>query len=235
MPFRQPLFLKLGFAHNQMVAMEGMMMRLQARFPQVRDAHLLQEIEHHGMVLHLNAGEIYLGQGEKVGLLPLLLEGRLKVLLEDTSDRELMLYEVNPGESCAAVWFAIYTENQRMPASILVEEDAEVLVIPKAFAIDWVNRYHDWAALAFQEMRLRMHDVVDVVKHLIFCNNDDRILDHLKKKALTHGTMVLALTHSELARELGTAREVVSRRLKVLEKKGLLQMSRGKIEIHSLQ
>lgn len=212
--------------------MEGMMMRLEEKFPNMRDAVLLAEIERCAVVRHLLTGDIYLAQGEKIGMVPLVLSGMLKVILEDESDREIMLYEVNPGESCAVVWQGIFSDGMRMPATIVAEEPTSILAIPENAARDWIGRYPAWTQFAFKEINHRMDDVLDLVKQLSFCNNDDRILDHLKKKALVHGTADLALTHSELARELGTVREVVSRRLKVLEKRGLLQMGRGKIHIN---
>ncbi len=212
--------------------MEGMMLSLEEKFPTIRDTALLAEIERCAVVRHLPTGDIYLAQGEKIGMVPLVLSGMLKVVLEDNSDREIMLYEVNPGESCAVVWQGIFSEDKRMPATIFAEENTAVLAIPESDARDWFLRYPSWAEFALKEFNHRMDDVMNLVKHLIFCNNDDRILDHLKKKALVHGTADLALTHSELARELGTVREVVSRRLKVLEKRGLLQMGRGKIHIN---
>lgn len=215
--------------------MEGMMKQFMAIFPELRDEALLLELEHVGVLRQISANDVYLAQGELIGLIPMVLSGILKVVLEDDSDREIMLYEVNPGESCAVVWQGIFSHCKRIPATIVAEEDAVVLLVPENMARDWIARYPDWAAFAFKEMNHRMDDVMDLVKHLIFCNNDDRIIDHLKKKALLHGTSDLVLTHSELARELGTVREVISRRLKVLEKKGLLEMGRGKIHLNELQ
>ena len=159
-----------------------MMVSLEEKFPALRDAVLLAEIERCAVVRHLLRGDIYLAQGEKIGMVPLVLSGMLKVVLEDKSDKEIMLYEVNPGESCAVVWQGIFSEIKRMPATIVAEEDTEILAIPESEARDWFLRYPSWAQFALKEFNHRMNDMTDLVKHLIFCNNDDRILDHLKKK-----------------------------------------------------
>jgi CRP/FNR family transcriptional regulator len=113
----------------------------------------------------------------------------------------------------------------------VVEDDAEVLILPVHKAIDLIRDNPSWLEFIFQLYNRRFEELLEVVNAIAFTKVDQRLLEFLKKKAAMSNSSEINITHQQIADGLGTAREVVSRLLKQLEKEGKISLSRNKITL----
>ena len=191
---------------------------------------LNEEIEKYGEVRAFPAGTILMRENSAVRSIPFVLKGSLKVMRTETDGREVLLYYIKPGESCI-MSFLDGMNAEMSKIKVEVEEESEVLMIPIEKANNWVKEFPEWTSFIFKLYHQRFEELLDVVNELVFHKLDDRIMHLLKQKAIVHKTQQLNITHQQLADELGTTREVVSRILKQLEKTGVLELSRNKISL----
>lgn len=152
----------------------------------------------------------------------------MRVMREDEEGREILLYYIKPGESCIMSFLAgIHEDTSKV--RLIIEEDAEVLMLPIEKANEWIRIYPEWTDFIFKLYHKRFEELLNVVNAVAFQKLDDRIVELLKKKAHIYQSNEFNITHQQLAEELGTTREVVSRLLKQMEKQQLISLSRNKI------
>lgn len=160
--------------------------------------------------------------------IPVVLSGSIRVMRQDEEGREILLYYIKPGESCIMSFLAgIHDDTSKISA--IVEEDAEILMVPVAKASEWVKVYPEWADFIFKLYHKRFEELLLVINAVAFQKLDDRIVELLKKKADIYQSKEINITHQQLAEELGTTREVISRLLKQMEKQQMIVLSRNKI------
>ncbi len=163
--------------------------------------------------------------------IPVVLSGSMRVMREDEDGREILLYYIKPGESCIMSFLAgIHEDTSKV--KLVVEEDSEVLMLPVAKASEWIKIYPEWADFIFKLYHKRFEELLDVINAVAFQKLDDRIVTLLKRKASVYGSNEFSITHQQLAEELGTTREVISRLLKQMEKQQLIALSRNKITLN---
>lgn len=170
-----------------------------------------------------------LREGQYVKVIPIVLEGLIKVFTRH-EDKELLLYYIKPNESCV-MSFSSGLKNEPSKIFAVAEEDSTVLLLP-ATKMDHLSRqFPDFNTLYFQQYNLRYSEMLDTINHLLFDRLDKRLLDYLvEKKELTHRNP-LKLSHRQIANELGTSREVISRVMKKLEVEGKLKQHSNSIEL----
>jgi CRP/FNR family transcriptional regulator len=191
---------------------------------------LNQEVHASSMVKHFPAGTVILDIHSYIKSIPLVLSGSLKVTRTDDDHRELLLYYIKPGESCIMSFLAgIHNHTSKIKA--VVEEDAEVLLMPVNKASDWIKEFPEWTDFIFSLYQKRFEELLDVVNLVAFQKVDARLLHLLKEKADLFHTKELSVTHQQLADELGITREAVSRVLKQMENEKLISLSRNKISL----
>jgi len=171
--------------------------------------------------------DIYL-QGDIVDNIALLLSGSVRVFKIGDTGREITLYRFGLGESCVLTANSILNQ-KTFPAIATVEEDAEVVLIPSDVFLSWVNRYDLWREFVFQLLSDRLAAIIEVVDEVVFNRMDQRIAGWLIKNQ--QGPAVIEVTHQQIADDLGSSREVISRLLEDFSKKGWLITRRGSIEI----
>lgn len=191
---------------------------------------LEQQIEATGTKKKLPAETILLQKDSYVKSIPVVLSGSMRVIRQDVEGKEILLYYIKPGESCIMSFLAGIHED---PSKIMlvVEEDAEVMMIPVHKASEWITQFPEWAEFIFKLYHRRFEELLSVIDAVAFQKLDERISSLLKKKAVVYQSAEFSITHQQLAEELGTTREVVSRLLKQMEKKELITLSRNKISI----
>jgi len=123
----------------------------------------------------------------------------------------------------------IHNETSKVKA--IVEEDAEILFIPVEKASEWVKKFPEWSDFIFRLYHKRFEELLTAVNAIAFHKLDTRLLQLLKQKAELYQSKEIKITHQQLADELGTAREAVSRVMKQMENEGLVQLSRNKITL----
>lgn len=101
----------------------------------------------------------------------------------------------------------------------LAEEDSEVMLVPVGILHDWLIRFPEINKLFYNEYDRRFTDVMNMVNDAVFHRLDKRVLNYIRQQILITGNNPIKLTHREIASNLGTSREVVSRVLKKLKMK----------------
>jgi len=162
--------------------------------------------------------------------IPIVLSGSLRVMRQDEDGKEILLYYIRPGESCIMSFLAgIHEDTSKIIAS--AEEETEVLMIPIAKASEWIKIYPEWTDFIFKTYHQRFEELLSVIDAVTFQKLDDRTLQLLKKKAAIYQSKEIAITHQQLAEELSTTREVISRLLKQMERQQIITLSRNKITL----
>lgn len=191
---------------------------------------LKDEVDAYGLLKKFPAGSVILQEDSYIKSIPLVLNGSLKVMRTDNDGHEILLYYIVPGESCIMSFLGgIHNETSKIKA--VVEEDAEILFIPVEKASEWVKKFPEWADFIFKLYHKRFEELLTAVNAIAFQKLDMRLLQLLKQKAELYQTNELKITHQQLADELGTAREAVSRVMKQMENEGLVTLSRNKVTL----
>lgn len=191
---------------------------------------LKEEVTAFGELRKFTSGTVMLQEDSYIKVIPLVLSGSLKVVRTDANGHEILLYYITPGESCIMSFLGgLHDETSKIKA--VVEEDAELLLIPVSKASEWVKKFPEWSDFIFKLYHKRFEELLSVVNAIAFQKLDERLLQLLiQKSKLTHSKEIV-VTHSQLAEELGTAREVISRVAKQMENEGLIRLSRNKITL----
>ena len=191
---------------------------------------LKKEIEAISSLMEFKAGTVILKEGSYVKVIPLLLTGLAKVFKEEENGHEVLLYYIKPGESCVmSVTTMIQNETSKVKA--VIEEDAEIVVIPADKAMKIAKKYPRWNEFIYELFNLKFEELFNVIKILTFSNKDARLLEYLRKKVSLKGNSILHTTHQQIADDLGSSREVISRLLKKIENEGYILLRQGEIEI----
>ena len=167
-------------------------------------------------------------ENDYIRSIPIVLSGSIKVLKIDEDAKEVLLYYIKPGESCVMSFLGA-TCNQTSKIKAIVEEKAEVLMLPIHKSFELIKDNPAWLEYIFQLYNRRFEELLEVVNSVVFQHVDDRLWALLKKKVKMLRSNDIAITHQQLADELGTAREVVSRLLKQLERAGQVRLYRSRI------
>ena len=157
-----------------------------------------------------------------------LLEGTLRVSQTSESGREIVLYRVEAGQSCVLTTACILAE-EAYSAEGIAETDITAIALPRSAFDTLITEAPAFRAFVLAAYSRRLIDLMRVVDEVAFGKIDVRLADRLRSLSGTEDT--LAVTHQDLATELGTAREVVSRQLNEFQRKGWIAQSRGKITI----
>ena len=191
----------------------------------------LKGVDH--SVISMKKGEKVFTEGEGCGRLGFIISGTIKVFKDSPSGRSMTLYRIGRGESCM-LSMSCALSNPIHQASAMVEEDAWVITLRPDIFRRLMNDSEDARNYVFTQFALRMTDNMVLIEEVVFKRMDQRLADTLIERSQSGGE-IIKMTHEELATELGTAREVISRLLKELELNGLVRLQRGSIEILDLK
>lgn len=192
-------------------------------------ADLVSELEEYANIQEVPANTVLLRDGQYVKVIPLVLKGLIKVFVS-FEEKELLLYYIQPGESCI-MSFSASLKNEPSRIMAITEEDSVVLLLPVDKVGHWVKQFPGINQLFYQQYNLRYAELLDTINHLLFGRLDTRLYNYLLEKARLKGERVLSLKHKQIAAELGTAREVVTRVIKRLEQEGKVKQTEGGIEV----
>lgn len=188
---------------------------------------LLAEFAREGELVSMPKGTVLLRQGQYVKVIPVVLEGLVRVSTL-TEDRELLLYFIRPTESCVMSFSAIlHHDTSRIQAE--TGEDSTLLLLPSSRIPAWTREHPSLNAIFFQQYNQRYHELIETIQQLLFNRLDHRILHYLHDLAGIHRSDLVHVTHREMAQHLGTAREVVTRTMKRLEAEGKVRQQEGAI------
>jgi len=156
----------------------------------------------------------------------LLLKGSVKAQLLSENGREMMLYQVRPGDSCVLTTSCLLS-GDLYPAEAFTEEETSAFVISSHAFYRCLEHSAFFREFVFKNFSARLSNVIGRLGEVVF----EGIQWRLAKELLSSNSEVLQLTHQELASNLGSAREVISRNLKQFEAKGWVKLNRGTVTI----
>jgi CRP/FNR family transcriptional regulator len=190
---------------------------------------LLDEVLRFGIIKNIPADTEILKEGQYVKVIPVVLEGLIKVYSR-YDDKELLLYYIEPFESCI-MSFSASLRNEPSRIYAVTEEETRALLLPSDKVTEWIRQFHGINTLFYQQYNLRYAELLETIKYLLYHKLDKRILDYLVEKSRLKGDKILNIRHKQIASELGTAREVITRLLKKMEKEGKIRQHPQGIEI----
>jgi len=192
------------------------------------DPSLLREFQQTAFFARIPKGRDVFIEGDQVDAIALLISGVVRVYKIGETGREITLYRFGNGESCILTANAILSQKS-FPAVATVEQEAEAVMIPADTFRDWVRRYDLWREFVFELLSQRLASVMVIVEEVAFRRMDVRLASLLLERGLTSD--LIHITHQEIAAELGSSREVISRILEDLSAQGMIEVSRGMIKI----
>ena len=192
------------------------------------DAALVREFQQAATFARIPAGHDVFLEGERVDGIALLLSGVVRVYKIGETGREITLYRFGLGQSCILSANAILNQIT-FPAIATVEQEAEAVIIPSDTFRDWVRRYDLWRDFVFDLLSQRLSTLMTIVDEVAFRRMDTRLASFLLTRSRVQNP--IRITHQEIASELGSSREVISRLLEDLSARGLVRSARGEIEV----
>jgi CRP/FNR family transcriptional regulator, anaerobic regulatory protein len=201
---------------------------LRKGFPSL-DREVLAEFSKNAVVKEVASGVEIMKEGQHVKMVPFVVEGLVKVFSRH-EDKELLLYYIRPKESCVMSFIA-GLKDQPSKIFAITEEKSTLILVPSHFLEKWMKDFPRFNMMFYDLYNLRYADMLDTIHHLVFEKLDQRILEYLKMKLSVMGGSSLDIRHREIASEMGTSREVVTRVLRKLEKEGKISQQEGKIKL----
>jgi CRP/FNR family transcriptional regulator len=168
-------------------------------------------------------------EGQYVKYIPIVLSGLVKVYTQ-FEEKELLLYYIKPEQSCI-MSFSSCINNDKSKIFAITEEKSNVLLIPSDKVAKWVIDFPTINRLFYQQYDMRYSELVDTIHQMLYYRLDKRLLDYLAERIKVTGKNPIKISHKEIASDLGTAREVVSRLIKKYEKQNVLKQYHDSIEI----
>jgi len=168
-------------------------------------------------------------EGQYVKYIPLVLSGLVKVYTQ-FEEKELLLYYIKPEQSCI-MSFSSCINNDKSKIFAITEEESTVLLIPSDKIAKWVTEFPTINMLFYKQYDLRYSELVDTIHQMLHHKLDKRLLDYLSEKVSVTGKNPIKISHKEIANDLGTAREVVSRLVKKLERQNILKQYHDSIAL----
>jgi CRP/FNR family transcriptional regulator len=171
-------------------------------------------------------GTIGYHEGAKCNAYVMRLAGQSRVYKMSSGGREILLYRVQAGETCVITTTCLLG-NSDYPASTIVEEPIQDVLIPSNAFNQLMVDSHVFRQFVMRNYGVLISDLIVLLDEVAFQTLDAR----LAKALFDCKTTTITKTHQQLADELGTAREVVSRQLKRLEQKEIVSLGRGEIKV----
>lgn len=168
-------------------------------------------------------------EGQYIKVIPIVLKGVIKVFAR-FEEKELLLYYIEPSESCV-MSFSASLKNEPSRIGAITEEDSLLLLLPADKINKWIKEFPHINQLFYQQYNQRYAELLDTINHLLFNRLDQRVYNYLLERSKLKGEKVLQIRHRQIAAELGTVREVVTRVLKRLEQEGKIAQTEEGIEI----
>lgn len=190
---------------------------------------LLNDITTSSSTVHFEKDTELLREGQFIKVIPIVLKGLIKVFSR-YEDKELLLYYIKPSESCV-MSFSASLKNTPSQVFAVTEEETTVLLLPVNKVENWGRKFPNFNQLFFEQYNVRYNELLKTINHLIFDKLDVRLYNYLvEKKEITQKNPI-KISHRQIANELGTAREVISRLIKKLEGESKVKQLSNQIEI----
>ena len=192
---------------------------------------LVEEILREGEQRHFEPNEVLMRKGQFIRSTLLILSGIIKVYREDDEGNEFLMYYLRPGEACA-LSLVCGAKHEASPILAKTDTDTEAILIPVDLMSEWMAKYKSWYQFVIETYRGRFEELLSTIDSVAFRSMDERLEFYLKRAKEVSGKNILDVSHQQIAQELNSSREVISRLLKKMEQRGMVQLHRNAIEVN---
>lgn len=194
------------------------------------EKELIEELAETGEIRQFKEGTVFMRTGQYFKSTMIILSGLVKIYREDEEGNEYFMYYLEPGKACA-LSFICSRKQEMSELTAKADKDTEVIAIPLDAMERWLTKYKSWNEFALLNYRERFEELLITIDHIAFRNMDERLMFYLKKHQQQHHTNNINLTHQQIATELNSSREVITRLLKKLSDKNMISLHRQHIEL----
>lgn len=203
---------------------------LRKQYPILTESRLIEEIAESGSIMTFEPNDAIMDYGSYVKVMPLILEGSIKVSREDEEGNELFLYYLAPGETCTMT-FSCCMANKKSEFRAIAEEATRIIGLPTRLMDQWMTKYPSWRNFVLTSYDNRMLELIRTIDNIAFKRMDQRLIEYLQEKAKVSNSTHILTTHQDIAYDLNASREAISRLLKKLEKEGKVKLGRNHIKL----
>lgn len=211
-----------------MQAKESKLKMLQDHLGYVLEDALLNEMAAVAKLRETATDEIIVHVGDHLQMIPIVIEGSIKISREKEDGEEILLYYIEGGDTCA---MSLQCCTRKIDSQIKATsmEPSLLLMFPSEYMERWLDQYKTWRQFILDSYHTRMLELMESIDAIAFMNLDQRLLKYLSDQAKILGSLEIHLTHQQVADDLHSSRVVISRLLKQLETKGEIKLARNKI------
>ncbi len=205
---------------------------LDEHFPQFED-RLKEKIASVATIRDFVRDEVMMYSGRFFKSTILIVGGRVKLYRESDDGKEYFMYYIEPGNACALSMICA-ARNQASEITAVSVEDTRVIQVPLEIMDDLMREYKSWYYFVLETYRSRFEELLIVIDQVAFKHMDERLENYLFRQFTEFNTRHLEITHQQIANDLNSTREVVSRLLKKMEQSGKIKLHRNEIEMINL-
>lgn len=191
---------------------------------------LVREIETIGEHKMIPAHETLMRRGQYIRSTMLILNGLVKVYREDEEGNEFLMYYLKPGEACA-LSMVCAAKQEASPIHAKTVTETEIIMVPVETMSEWMSKYKSWYQFVIETYRSRFDELLNTLDNVAFRSMDERLEFYLKRAQEVTSSSIIEISHQQIADELNSSREVISRLLKKMEQRGKVRLNRNSIEI----
>lgn len=194
------------------------------------EPQLIKEIQQFGIFQTFKEGDLIMDYGKYVRMMPVILQGTVKVYRLDEKQNEILLYYLSSNESCSMA-YSCCLEAKKSEVKAIAEDNVELVAIPHIKLDEWLCTYPSWKNYIMRSFNERFIELLKSIESIAFHKLDERLISYLKEKQRLSGSSVIKVSHNLVADELATSRVVISRLLKQLENDKQIILYRNEIKL----
>lgn len=194
------------------------------------EPELVEELKENIQFKEIDADTPIIEEGQFFRSVLIVAEGLVKMFRMDEDGNEFLIYFLEPGEGCA---FSMVCSHEHQKSGVILKSvtPSKIVVIPREKMDEWMAKYKSWFQFVFNSYRSKMEELIETIDQIAFKSLDERLMFYLKRHSDKTGEKVIRSSHKEIASELSTSREVISRLLKKLEQLGKVKLERSAITL----
>jgi len=197
------------------------------------EAELRDVIAEQGILKEVSEGDTLIEEEQYIRSFPIVLNGVIRVTRMDEDGNELLLYYLKKSEVCT-VSLSCCVDRARSRVRAVAEEKATVIALPVELLDSWMSKYQTWKEFVMVSMRHRFDELLNTLDSVAFFKMDERLERFFTDRYKNTKSTEFTGSHQDIASSLSTSREVVSRLLKQMERRGLIRLSRSHIDYSPL-
>ena len=194
-----------------------------------KDPKLNEEIDKYCRHKQLDKDETMMSPGDEIVFVPIVIKGAVRIMRQNEDGNEVFLYHLYPGQTCAMALNCCQAGRRSMIKAV-TEDETEIVLVPVKLIEEWY-KYPEWRAFINTTYGSRFSELLGVIDLIAFSHMDKQLLHYLQERSKALNTKALYITHQEIADELHTHREAISRLLRTMEEKNLVKLGRHTIEL----